>query len=734
MIIDIVCTFSATTIQAETKSVSLVLTFPATQLPSNICEEVKDCLGISESGDETLLLNQQGDWVAGGGGSQTLNEVLIEGNTTDGEDIFVSDGDAIFFDNGSRVRKGVTDAGNGGAKGVALVCSLDYELKWEAGRLYTMQQDGFTIREVSHNFTATPTVNDDITKGFVIGSRWILDNGDVYVCSDETASAAVWALQVASVPTLQEVTDEGSITTNMITVGDTAGIYSEVADSYVGTANEANDTYAYIGNDGSLGLGNGAHESNLKNTNATTTGIILEFPNKAAGSYTIATTGDIPSISGLVPYTGATQNVDLGTYNIIADQVQLNVTPNGTLAVGMTEWNNTVGVSQTLLKGGSVTLKNGVDLVARVVNKVSPNTTLTKAAYQVVKISGAQGQRLAIDLAQANNDNNSADTLGVVTETIAANQEGFIMTVGQLEGINTTGSLQGETWADGNVLYLSPTVAGRITNVKPTGATGHIVIIGYVEYAHANNGKIYVKIMNGWELDELHNVYINTGTLANNDALIYESSTQLWKNKTIATALGFTPENVANKSDSFTLSSSTTYASTKALVDGLNANQIVIAKTPTTVVFTGVVTERCFLVIPLPVGTDNYHVHFKAFHRWGTTGSSVRLRIGTVANPIDGNVGANAIGNQTQIAIYGAGNNQRHPFVRNFTILGGASGTIVGYTSTVSAASDEVTAGTATTTTINTTVQQYIYLSNDLTNAAATWTLYSGYATALKLN
>jgi hypothetical protein len=42
-------------------------------------------------------------------------------------------------------------------------------------------------------------------------------------------------------------------------------------------------------------------------------------------------------------------------------------------------------------------------------------------------------------------------------------------------------------------------------------------------------------------LDELHNVYINTGTLADNDALIYESSTQLWKNKTIATALGYTP-------------------------------------------------------------------------------------------------------------------------------------------------------------------------------------------------
>jgi nitrogen fixation protein len=741
MIIDIVCTFSATTIQAETKSVSLVLTFPATQLPSNICEEVKDCLGISPSGEDDYFLNEQGDWVqvqGGGGGNQTLNEVLVEGNETDGEDILISDGDQIQFDNYSRIRKGLTDAGNGGAKGVALVCSLDYELKWEAGRLYTMQQDGFTIREVSHNFTFTPTVNDDITKGFVIGSRWILDNGDVYVCSDETASAAVWALQVASVPTLQEVTDEGSITTNMITVGDTAGIYSEVADSYVGTANDANDTYAYIGNDGSLGLGNGTHESNLKNTAATTTGIILEFPNKAAGSYTIATTGDIPSISGLVPYTGATQNVDLGTYNLIADQVALNVSPNGTLAVGMTEWNNTLGSSQTLLKGGSVTLKNGVDLVARVVNKVSPNTTLTKAAYQVVKISGAQGQRLAVDLAQANNDNNSADTLGVVTETIAANQEGFIMTVGQLEGINTTGSLQGETWADGNVLYLSPTVAGRITNIKPTGATGHIVVIGYVEYAHANNGKIYVKIMNGWELDELHNVYIDTGTLANNDALIYESSTQLWKNKTIATALGFTPENVANKSDSFTASSSTTYASTKALVDGLATKQGTLALSvigvPTTnITATGLSVETALLVIPLPVNSNNYL--FRLSYLLRTTSTPVLLmRIGTTALPINGNVGANSIGQQTQLATFTPVSTNINTYIRNFQIQGGSSGTLVGRSFTQNVSTDEVTPSGLSTLTVNTTVQQYLYISCALISVGQSVTLYGGFTQQIKMN
>ena len=254
---------------------------------------------------------------------------------------------------------------------------------------------------------------------------------------------------------------------------------------------------------------------------------------------------DIPSLTGYVPYTGATGDVDLGTHNLTADHIALNVNPSGAgFGVGATQWNNTIGSSETLLKGGNVILKNGVDLVARIVNKVTPNTTLTKAAYQAVRVSGATGGRMSVALAQANNDTNSADTIGLVCETIATNQEGFILTVGQLLDINTTGSLQGETWADGDVLYLSPTTAGQITKVKPTGA-GHIVVIGYVEYAHANNGSIYVKVMNGWELDELHDVSITSP--ATNDVLYYASD-GLWKNKALAKSdvgLG----NVDNTSD-----------------------------------------------------------------------------------------------------------------------------------------------------------------------------------------
>ncbi len=233
-----------------------------------------------------------------------------------------------------------------------------------------------------------------------------------------------------------------------------------------------------------------------------------------------------------VPYSGARGNVDLGENQLKAGQLELDQTPSNSSGVGIIRWNDTDGTADLGLKGGNVTLQIGQEQVLRVVNKAAVD--LLEANYQAVKIIGATGQRLSVDLAQADSDLNSATTIGIVTETIVKNQEGFVTTSGAIREINTTGSLQSETWADGDVLYLSPTVAGKITNVKPA-APNHIIIVGYVEYAHAIHGKIFVKVDNGYELDELHNVSITTP--ANDQVLTYESSSALWKNKTLSTGL-----------------------------------------------------------------------------------------------------------------------------------------------------------------------------------------------------
>lgn len=223
---------------------------------------------------------------------------------------------------------------------------------------------------------------------------------------------------------------------------------------------------------------------------------------------------------------GAT-DINLNNNDLLnVDKIDFNLATTDTAGVGQFVWNDALGTLNLGLKGGSTTLNVGQQLITRVVNKTTPLVPLTKAGYQVVLVSGAQGQRLAVKLAKADNDANSAGTLGIVCENIAVNQEGFIVSDGPLTGINTTGSLQGETWNDGDLLYLSPTTFGAITNVKPS-APFHEVRVGYVEYAHINNGKIFVKIDNGYELDELHNVAITTP--ANGNFLEYNGT--LWVNQ-----------------------------------------------------------------------------------------------------------------------------------------------------------------------------------------------------------
>jgi len=255
-------------------------------------------------------------------------------------------------------------------------------------------------------------------------------------------------------------------------------------------------------------------------------------------SYLDATSSIQTQLGDKVPYTGATSDVNLGEFGIQLGNLEFDTTPtNVPTAAGSLNWNDTDGTLDLKLKGGNVTLQIGQEQLVRVVNKTATNITLLEANYQAVRLTGAQGQRLKVDLALATTDGLSSETIGLVTETIANNQEGFVTTSGLVRGINTTGSLQGETWADGDVLYLSGTTAGRITNSKPLSPL-HMIIIGYVVYSHSSNGTIYVKVDNGYELDELHNVLLTSS--ADKDILAYESSTSLWKNKTAST-LGLAP-------------------------------------------------------------------------------------------------------------------------------------------------------------------------------------------------
>ena len=248
------------------------------------------------------------------------------------------------------------------------------------------------------------------------------------------------------------------------------------------------------------------------------------------------TASELATLLNAVPYTGANANLNMGEFGVSAGYFQSDLTPTYTGGVGRLIWNDTDGTLDLGLKGGNVTLHLGQNQYARVVN--GTGGAVSRTNYQVVKVTGAQGQRLQINLAQADNDANSTDTLGLIAEDISNNQTGFICTSGIIKDINTTGSLQGETWVDGNILYLSPTTPGAITNVKPN-APDHSVIVGFVVYAHANNGKIFIKVDNGYEVGELHNCYLPTPD--DNDGIFWNNTTDRYENKSVVEALGYVP-------------------------------------------------------------------------------------------------------------------------------------------------------------------------------------------------
>jgi hypothetical protein len=189
----------------------------------------------------------------------------------------------------------------------------------------------------------------------------------------------------------------------------------------------------------------------------------------------------------------------------------------GSDAVARLVWNDTDGTLNLGLKGGNVVLQIGQEEVLRVLNTTGATLTSGQAVY----ITGASGQRPTVALAQANSEMSSSKVLGIVTESIANNAQGFVTTAGLVRDINTV------ALTEGAVVYVSASVAGGLTTTRPT-QPNHSVMVGYCVRSHSTQGMIYTMVQNGYELDELHDVLITS--LANNNMLRYDSASSVWRN------------------------------------------------------------------------------------------------------------------------------------------------------------------------------------------------------------
>jgi hypothetical protein len=252
---------------------------------------------------------------------------------------------------------------------------------------------------------------------------------------------------------------------------------------------------------------------------------------------TVATSGLFTDLSSK-PSGTAPLSYNSGTNSFVITQA--NTSTNGYLS--STDW-NTFNNKFSTPSGTTLQYVTGNGTLAtfpllasadKLVINVRNTSGVSMPKGSIVYINGATGNKPTVALSQANSDATSAQTLGLLQATLANNAEGNVVIVGSITDLNTS------AFSEGQQLYLSPSVAGTYTATKQY-APNHLVYVGVVVRSHPTQGVIEVKIQNGYDMDELHDV--SAQTPSNNHGLFYNTTTGLWENKSIATALGYTPYN-----------------------------------------------------------------------------------------------------------------------------------------------------------------------------------------------
>ncbi len=206
--------------------------------------------------------------------------------------------------------------------------------------------------------------------------------------------------------------------------------------------------------------------------------------------------------------TGTQLTIDYTDYNTLA--------PVPAFKTGRLHYNPDTADLEYDTDISNVTVQYGQQTVIKVKNENIQ--TINKG--KLVRIVGGSGANPLIRTASWENDANSANTLGMVMQTVSPNAFTYVLLNGVIKDI----SLPTTTYAAGDILYLSS--SGDYTNVKPA-APIHTVRVGEVVRAQTSTGVAFIKIDNGYELDELHDVVAKTASLG--DLIAYDESNMVWR-------------------------------------------------------------------------------------------------------------------------------------------------------------------------------------------------------------
>ena len=222
---------------------------------------------------------------------------------------------------------------------------------------------------------------------------------------------------------------------------------------------------------------------------------------------------------------GATTPDAINTGGITSDYLQLDTTATPTLEQGMLFWDADRSTAGLQMNG--VEARLGQDNFWYVKNQ-SGSDILKGTAVMAVGALGASGRILVAPMV-ADGSVEEQYLLGITAEDILNGEDGFVMNIGKIRGIDTT---QYGTQA-GQVLYCDPAVPGGLTITQPDAPNLDIPIAFTVDYK--SNGTLAVRVNPGYHIGELHDVYSNSPS--NNDILLYNSTNSRWENTPLSSAV-----------------------------------------------------------------------------------------------------------------------------------------------------------------------------------------------------
>ena len=169
------------------------------------------------------------------------------------------------------------------------------------------------------------------------------------------------------------------------------------------------------------------------------------------------------------------------------NKISLSTDTGIVAGIGELTWNQSDNTVDLGLNGA--TLQIGQEQLIRVRN----NSGVSITNGMAVMATGSIGNSGRLTIAKANVDqSNPKVVLGIVTETIANGADGFVTTFGKVRAIQTNGGQYGETWVDGDILYVKGSDSGALTNVVPTDTQVKIPIAMVVN-SHGSNGTLFVR-------------------------------------------------------------------------------------------------------------------------------------------------------------------------------------------------------------------------------------------------